>query len=267
MKRVLGAAFLMLSMTACGAAPNDSDTAIDIGENHEAIINGQDISSDPAVMLLLGISNNPRQPFVRLCTATLVTPTVLLTAAHCVEPVKPTTKLPNPPQLVYRVFPGAHLARGRVSARLLLTVNEVIADPAFNESHLIGGHDAGIAILARPATVPPMAVNLAPMTPEMRAAEVRIIGYGRTSVSAPPTSFQRREMISRVARTTNELLSIAAAPANVCMGDSGGPVIEDLDGVDTVVGITSFTTSRCQHGEVATRVDGDVEFLAPFIQP
>src|SRR5260221_447053 len=70
-----------LALAGCSAydPPETTDTLDD------PIVGGVPDAGDPAVAALLYFDPNQRLQF--LCSATLVSPTVLLTAAHCVFPV------------------------------------------------------------------------------------------------------------------------------------------------------------------------------------
>ena len=69
--------FALLPLGAC-AAPIDGDV-VPSAQADQPIVNGQIASGDPAVVALVGNNNF-------LCTGTLIRPTVVLTAAHCVPP-------------------------------------------------------------------------------------------------------------------------------------------------------------------------------------
>src|SRR5262245_27391428 len=59
-------------------------SAVEPGVFSRRIIGGTETTGDPAVVLL--IAQQPGSQLATLCTATIVSPHVLLTAAHCVVP-------------------------------------------------------------------------------------------------------------------------------------------------------------------------------------
>jgi uncharacterized protein (TIGR03382 family) len=52
-----------------------------------------------------------------------------------------------------------------------------------------------------------------------------------------------------------------------CEGDSGGPTFTDVDGIQTIVGITSFGDQNCQFFGADTRVDAEIAFADDHIGP
>lgn len=61
--------------------------------------------------------------------------------------------------------------------------------------------------------------------------------------------------------------------AAVCQGDSGGPVVQVINGVPSIVGVTSITFNGCvadsASGFVSMQTVGNVEFVkryAPDVQ-
>ena len=67
---------LGISATAC------SGVAEPAGHSGSKIIGGVEISTDPAVVAIYRTDNQTKA--VSLCTGTLVSPTTVVTAAHCV---------------------------------------------------------------------------------------------------------------------------------------------------------------------------------------
>ena len=66
---------LVVLLVGCSGSIDGSPS----GETDAPIIGGVTDTADPAVVLLYANSGS-------ICTATVISPTVLLTAAHCVSP-------------------------------------------------------------------------------------------------------------------------------------------------------------------------------------
>src|SRR5438132_9440250 len=119
--------------------------SIDSGPNSETdapIIGGSNDTADPAVVMLYANSGS-------ICTATVISPTVLLTAAHCVSPqtVGNTT---------FQAYFGADANQG---GGTWAPVKETHYDTRFDVNNLNGGHDVAVAILSSPAGVTPRPFN------------------------------------------------------------------------------------------------------------
>ncbi len=54
----------------------------------------------------------------------------------------------------------------------------------------------------------------------------------------------------------------------ICQGDSGGPVIQTVNGVPSIVGVTSITIGGCVEGSVSgfvsMQIRGNVEFMRNY---
>ena len=123
-----------------------------------------------------------------LCSGTVVSPNVILTAGHCAEDT--TTGALNPAG-GYRVVTGT-LDWSDASTRQVSDVSQVIVYPGFNAA--TGQGDAALLVLSTPTTAPP--IPLAPpgdiglLTPGTIGA---IAGWGETvggDEASTPTALQ-----------------------------------------------------------------------------
>ena len=224
---VASASFLV----ACSAPPA-------VGAASSAIINGTDDTGDPAVVMLLAQVAGSMN--ASLCTGELVSPHVVLTAAHCVDPATIGTGA-----TVY-VFPGAQLPASPTLADFL-TVKETHFDTAFNANDAGSGHDVGVAILTSPLTIAPMPYNRTAIPQTMVGSPARIIGYGITSGTDTmgTSAGTRRTAPTTLANLDNLFVDLQDGSHNICEGDSGGPALMMFNGTERIVGITSFGYSGC----------------------
>jgi hypothetical protein len=216
--------------------------------------------------------------FVQRCSGSLISPTVFLTAGHCVTIDDETGELAASARIYFQQDAGAdydpvtdtpatsgYPYTGGVTAHTFYAFDyQGITVPAMN-------NDVGLVILDSPYELESYGSLAAPGTLEQYGtgpdARVTVSGYGVTYVNGNPAatlSYRSRLMAdtwiigtSGVANGLNVQLSSAPGRGGggTCFGDSGGPTL--LYGTDTIVAVTSFGMSRnvCGGTEFDFRVD------------
>jgi hypothetical protein len=200
----------------------------------------------------------------------VISPMVILTAAHCVENI--TSGLVTPASAV-EVVTG-RLDWTNTTSGQLLQVARVIVNPGYTLTTF--GTDAALLILAAPTTAP--AITLAtPADSALRApgSQSLIAGWGDISgtESTPPTALQWGGTVIQTPAycSVNEAadgvpFNAAAAfcaidtpsfAVSACYGDSGGPLIATGATTPTEIGITSRGDVNCNPSDpsVFTAVD------------
>ena len=232
MKRLLGVAVLC-SFAACSAPPS-------VGAVSQGIINGVTDSNDPAVVMVL--SQVPGSMNASLCTGEVISPHVVLTAAHCVDPRTVGTGAKTV------VFTGQVLTQTSPSSEFL-TVKETHFDPAFNPdpSTVADGHDVGVVILANATSIAPIPYNRTAIPQTMVGSAARLVGYGITAASDTmgTTAGTRRTAPTVMAHLDMLFVGLQDGAHGICEGDSGGPALMMLGGTEKIVGVTSFGFSGC----------------------
>jgi len=244
--RALMTTLFACSMAACAMDQIDDDA---VSTDDQSIIGGTTDNGDPSVVAIF--VHAPGATSGSLCSGTVVSSTAVLTAAHCVDPTVIGTGQ------VFEVLVGTTL-----STATSLAVTSTAFDSAFNVNNLTAGHDVGMLRLAAATTLTPIAIN---RSTTLTNAAVTLVGYGTNTHSNTGAGTKRTATTSIVAANTL-LVQIGNSNVQTCHGDSGGPAFQTLNGVQTIIGVTSYgsdnsTTSVCFGGGVDTRVDAMLAFI------
>jgi secreted trypsin-like serine protease len=212
----------------------------------QPIIGGSVDPGDPAMMEMFGVAGTK----IARCTVTLVTPRIVLTAAHCVRDSGATAK--------FGIFPGSD--DRKVTGKDLLPTTAAVYDPAYpNDPN--GGHDIGVIVLATPLKIPPVPINRAPLTSAV-GKEAKMIGYGLTDGVAFTGDGIKRFATAPIAQVTNELIRIGKNPHGTCHGDSGGPLLMDNGSGESLIGVVSFgDSSTCVGNSFFQRLDTQMAWV------
>ncbi|HEX5885304.1 MAG TPA: trypsin-like serine protease [Pyrinomonadaceae bacterium] len=207
-----------------------------------------------------------------ICSGTLITPNVFLTASHCTSFY--TQDLAPEGLIAYvsldQSIPFGDLTSSRTT---LLPVAHVVTNPNFNVSQSDSG-DIGVLILERsvrgvtPAVLPSCGL-LDQLVAQngLRTAVFTNVGYGVQNrvVGGGVPFFQDLNPIPRMFSFSsfNSLnvgylrLSQNASTGNggTCFGDSGGPNFLTVDGQQLIISITITGDTACRSTNVVYRLD------------
>lgn len=201
----------------------------------------------PAVALLLADRGDGLEPD---CSAVLVSPTVLVTAAHCSAGANSLqVGISFDPQYVAGsspVLPGT-----------------LHPDPAWSPGAK-DTHDLAVVVLDEPTTIAPLALPQAGLLDKqaLKGAQLVDIGYGYFDRSFVFDGYRRYSASSFTSLTATEL-KLAQKPGGVCFGDSGGPRLYG----STVVAVTSTGNRNCTGQTLSYRLDtaSALAFVAQYL--
>ncbi len=261
-----------MSTFAC----NPSEVTSSEASNSEII--GGSASQNLSIVKILAISKSTKNG--TLCTGTLISPTTVLTAAHCIYAPS------HPADVEYTVYfegqaggipaSGAFAHPGYDPKKDRPTLSVTDANGATKKTFDFKNdplNDVGIIKLATPQKTAWVPINTSSLD-NAAGSSIHIVGYGQTDhTGTGATAGSQKEADTKINQVVSgaDLFALGTSDTSTCHGDSGGPGIQQISGVNTVVGITSLgfyldvAGDVCEGGTYQIRVDKHLDFIAPYI--
>ena len=240
---------LFFFFCACSAPP--------IGTQSAPIVNGTTDTTETSVVALhIASSNGPQDD--ALCSGTVVSPHVVMTAAHCLSPdvVGPVDHVD--------IFLGDDPFDPQQAAdtSLFITAASTTYDTQFSKADAT--HDIAVVVSPTPLAPAPIALEHDGLSTNDIGTPVHAVGFGESNGNDPNTAGPRRSADTIIFGVDDEHIRLLNI---ICEGDSGGPTLMTKNGKTVVIGVHSFTTTQnCVSDGDDTRVDKYTSFVEDAIK-
>lgn len=264
----------VLAFAMGGCSSNATESASSVRSVRTPIVRGAVASTDAAVVYIaIQRATNRTEQTSFGCTGVVVSPHVVLTAAHCVHP-----KIVKDGQ-TWAVFTGPDIDDDEQFSdrKNFHYENSVHYDDAWDPSKfelvadvVRGGHDLGAIVVEEAFDVTPLPILREPLSDDAVGTKLRAVGYGMRTAGSSASSGQRFGAELTLSALNEETLSFATTSStpSLCEGDSGGPTLVRVGEQDYVVGVHSWVehAKSCTGVNVDSRIDRHVAaFLDPII--
>ncbi|HNS97622.1 MAG TPA: trypsin-like serine protease [Polyangiaceae bacterium] len=184
------------------------------------------------------------------CTGTLVAPTVVITAAHCLEDWWGTPLSINEIRIVYGYTNPQTAPSSELRTLASLHPHPNYAPNASTDSDGLGKtNDIGVVVLNEPiangVTTPILPENMVDSV-LVPGSQVHVVGYGINNINTWASGILYKAITPYIRHISWEMLAGSPGNPDSCNGDSGGPAYMEVGGALYLVGVTSRAWKKSQ---------------------
>lgn len=256
----------LLTATCAFSQPASANVALGSLSSHLSIIGGQPLLDGSAiansVLALVAIMPQGQG----LCTASIIAPDLIVTAAHCVTDKAGQTLSPKHLFLLFGT--DAQTSTTYIKADAVTVAPGWLGD----QSNGIDEHDIGLVYFKTPLPAGYVPATLLPATDSLANAEtVTLAGYGVALINdqggdGAGTLRSAEVTIQNSIYGHTEVLLDQSTGQGACHGDSGGPAYVLKDGVYRLWGITNRgfpddAPDDCAHQSIYTNIGAYADWI------
>ncbi len=258
--RLASTALLAVALSSACAPPDDVPE-----ELQQEIIGGSRIPGQMMGVVFI-IARNGSGQGIFVCSGSLLTSRVVMTAAHCADGTSGDVS--------YEV----HFADkyDRMTGDFIGQIDDIDRNatvkwvhPQYAQTSSSPAPNKDIALLyldtPAPASAPPLEYGRYRLGDFSEGERIRFIGFGNTVFNASSYG-EKLHGFSTIETVAAEFFDSNDAQGVItCQGDSGGPVLMTIEGREVIVGITSVGLIGCAGSASYTRVDAHRQHVKAFI--
>ncbi len=239
-----------------GTACVDPDS-VDLRSHGIPILHGEDDFSQEHMAVIAIVSQQ------MMCTATLITEDVVMTAGHCME-----GQMAND----FTVLFGSNLYNA---------TRRYVVDYLVHPEYSYISRDIALMRLSSPAPADVSPIPYLPkslgITDQDLGTSIEFVGFGQTEDGYGSTKKTVTNALDWICTTdpgcafgdntwaSPNTLCQDQDPGGPCQGDSGGPAFIVRDGKEYVAGVTSYGDQNCEQFGCSTKVDEYEKFILGYI--